>query len=373
MGRRGAARRAGDRSAGAHSTPSSWHGARLTVKVALFGAGRIGTIHAEDVVAHPRSELAAVVDEIPAAAQRLAGRFGVRVASAEAVFEDPSIDAILIASPNDTHADLIERGVAAGKAVFCEKPIDQSLARARRCLSRIRGAEGRLFLAFNRRFDPQFHALRQRIDAGEVGEVELVTIISKDPEPPPAEYIARSGGLFYDMTIHDFDMARYLLPDEPATVAAAGSSLVDAAVRAAGDIDTAVVTLTTASGRLAVITNSRRSGFGYDQRIEVLGSKGMLAAENPPRSTVVASTQQGITHDRPFDFFLDRYRDSYRLEWAHFIDVAEGRVKPLVSGRDGERALTLADVALESLRSGRRLEVPAFDPAASAGGREGER
>jgi myo-inositol 2-dehydrogenase / D-chiro-inositol 1-dehydrogenase len=337
----------------------------LSIRVALFGAGRIGTIHAEDVVAHPGSELAAVVDEIPAAAERLAGRFGARIASAEAVLADPGIDAVLICSPNDTHADLIERASAAGKAIFCEKPIDQDLARARLCLSRIRGREDGLFIGFNRRFDPQFHLVKQRVDAGEVGDVQLLTILSKDPEPPPAGYVERSGGLFRDMTIHDFDMARYLLPEEPVAVTAAGSSLVDPAIRAVGDIDTAVVMLQTSSGRLAVITNSRRSGFGYDQRIEVLGSNGMLSAGNPPRSTVAASTQAGITYDRPFDSFLDRYRDSYRLEWAHFVLVAEGRARPLVSGRDGERALALADAALESLRSGRRVQVPAVGDEAS--------
>ena len=345
----------------------------MSVRVALFGAGRIGTIHAEDVVAHPDSELVAVVDEIPAAADRLAGRFGARVASAEAVFADPGIDAVLIASPNDTHAGLIERASTAGKAIFCEKPLDQDLARARLCLSRIQGREDRLFIAFNRRFDPQFHLLKDRVDAGEVGEVRLLTILSKDPEPPPAGYVARSGGLFRDMTIHDFDMARYLLPEEPVGVSAAGSCLIDPAIRAAGDIDTAVVTLETASGRLAVITNSRRSGFGYDQRIEVLGTKGMLSAGNPLRSTVVAATQVGITYDRPFDSFLDRYRDSYRLEWAHFVQVAEGRVRPLVSGRDGERALALADAALESLRRERRVEIPAFEADAAREGRNGRR
>ena len=345
----------------------------MSVRVALFGAGRIGTIHAEDAVAHPGSELVAVVDEIPAAAERLAGRFGARVASAEAVFTDPGIDAVVICTPNDTHAGLIERASAAGKAIFCEKPLDQDLARARLCLSRIQGRENRLFIAFNRRFDPQFQLLKQRVDAGEVGEVQLLTILSKDPEPPPAGYVERSGGLFRDMTIHDFDMARYLLPEEPVGVTAAGSSLVDPAIRIAGDIDTAVVTLETASGRLAVITNSRRSGFGYDQRIEVLGSQGMLSAGNPPRSMVVASTQVGIIHDRPFDSFLDRYRDSYRLEWAHFVQVAEGQARPLVSGRDGERALALADAALESLRSERGVRVPAFEARASPDGRDGRR
>ena len=344
----------------------------MSIRVALFGAGRIGTIHAEDMAAHPGSELALVVDEIPVAAERLAARFGARVASAEAVFADPRIDAVLIASPSDTHADLIERASAAGKAIFCEKPIAQDLARARLCLSRIRGSEDRLFIAFNRRFDPQIYLLKERVDAGEVGEVQLVTILSKDPEPPPLDYIAHSGGLFRDMTIHDFDMARHILPEEPVAVIAAGSSLVDPAIRAAGDIDTAVVTLETASGRLAVITNSRRSGFGYDQRIEVLGATGMLSVCNPPSSTVVAATQRGVTHDRPFDFFLDRYRDSYRLEWAHFVEVAEGRMRPLVSGRDGERALALADAALQSLRSGRRVAVSAFEAGASRAGRGGE-
>ena len=344
----------------------------MSIRVALFGAGRIGTIHAEDMAAHSGSELAAVVDEIPAAAERLAARFGARVVSAEAVFADPRIDAVLIASPSDTHADLIERASGAGKAIFCEKPIAQDLARARLSLSRIRGSEDRLFIAFNRRFDPQIHLLKERVDAGEVGDVQLVTILSKDPEPPPLDYIAHSGGLFRDMTIHDFDMARHILPEEPVVVIAAGSSLVDPAIRAAGDIDTAVVTLETASGRLAVITNSRRSGFGYDQRIEVLGARGMLTVGNPPRSTVVAATHRGVTHDRPFDFFLDRYRDSYRLEWAHFVEVAEGRMRPLVSGRDGERALALADAALQSLRSGRRVEVSAFEAGASPAGRGSE-
>lgn len=345
----------------------------MSVRVALFGAGRIGSIHAENVAAHPDSALVAVVDVVRSAAKQMAGLYGARVLSAEEAFGEPEIDAVLIASPNDTHADLIERASAAGKTIFCEKPIDRDRARVRRVLSRIRGVEDRLFVAFNRRFDPQFAQLKQRVDAGEAGEVEMVTIISKDPAPPPASYLERSGGLFRDMTIHDFDLARHLLPEEPEEVMATGSSLVDPAIRSLGDIDSAVVTLKTASGRLAVITNSRRSGFGYDQRIEVLGTRGMISAGNPLRSTLSIATEEGIIYDRPFDFYLDRYRDSYRLEWAHFIEVAKGRARPKVTGHDGERALALADAALQSLQSRRWVPVAAIDNASVEGAEEGGR
>jgi myo-inositol 2-dehydrogenase / D-chiro-inositol 1-dehydrogenase len=324
---------------------------------AQFGAGRIGRIHAANVAAHPQARLKYIVDVQADAAQSLASAHGAQVADVATALADPEVTAVVIASSTDTHADLIERAARAGKAIFCEKPVDLSMARVEACLAVVRQAGVPLMLGFNRRFDPNFRELRRRVLAGAIGKVEQVVLTSRDPGPPPVSYIAVSGGLFRDMMIHDFDMARWLLGEEPVSVFASGACLVDPAIGAAGDIDTATVTLTTASGTHAVILNSRRATYGYDQRIEVLGAEGMVQALNRLESTVVQSGATGVVGEKPQHFFLERYMDAYRSELQHFIDAVNAGKAPDPTGADGMAALKLADAAAESLRSGQPVAV----------------
>jgi myo-inositol 2-dehydrogenase/D-chiro-inositol 1-dehydrogenase len=319
--------------------------------LALFGAGRIGRIHAANIGAHGRARLKYVVDVDTDAAGRIVAATGATRVETQAVLADAVVDALVIASPTDTHAALIEAGAAAGKAILCEKPVDLDARRARQCVAAADRAGILLAIGFNRRYDPSFRRLRQGIDAGEIGEVETVVITSRDPAPPPVAYVERSGGMFRDMTIHDLDMARWLLGEEPVEVTAQGSCLVDPAIGRAGDIDTAAVTLRTRRGRIAQIANSRRAAFGYDQRIEVCGSRGMLAAGNHRATSVEHATDLGYRRDPALPFFLERYADAYRLELDAFLRRLHGEQADLVSGADGVRALEIADACERSLRT----------------------
>jgi myo-inositol 2-dehydrogenase/D-chiro-inositol 1-dehydrogenase len=325
--------------------------------IALIGAGRIGRIHAANVAAHPGAALLAVTDADAAAAEGLAAAYGARVLSAEAAITAPDVAAVMICSPTDTHADLIEACARAGKAVFCEKPVDLDAARIRRCLEVVHAAGIPLMIGFNRRFDPSFARLKQRLEAGAAGAVELVTIISKDPAPPPVSYIARSGGLFRDMMIHDLDLARHLLGEGPVEVHAVGAALVDPAIGEAGDVDTAAVMLKTASGRIATITNSRRATYGYDQRIEVHGSAGLVRADNRRETTVEEADGTGFRIEPALPFFLERYAEAYRRELGHFLECLAERRAPSPSGEDGLRAQLLADAATEACRTGRPVRL----------------
>lgn len=329
----------------------------MTIVCCQFGAGRIGAIHAANLAQDPAFELRYVVDVNREAAEALAKKYGAEVSSIDAALTDPAVNAVIIASSTDTHADLIERSAKAGKAIFCEKPVDLSMERVKLCVSVVKDASVPVLMGFNRRFDPSFRALHDALTAGRVGKVELVQITSRDPSPPPPAYIAVSGGLFRDMTIHDLDMARWLLGEEPTEIMAVGSCLVDPAIGKAGDMDTAIVTLRTASGRIAQITNSRRAVYGYDQRIEVLGEKGMVAANNQTPTTVSISDTSGVTGDKPLHFFLERYAAAYKAEVEHFRDVVLGKAKPIVGIHDGEAALRLADAALESTKSGKLIKL----------------
>lgn len=324
-------------------------------KIALLGAGRIGRIHAANAMAHPDLTLSHVVDPLSDSANALAAQAGAQAVSLETVLADPSVAGVIVASSTDTHLDYSLQAHAAGKAIFCEKPIDMDLSRARGAAKALKDA--RLFLGFNRRFDPNFRALKARLDDRSVGRLESLQITSNDPAPPPVAYVKVSGGLFKDMAIHDLDMARWLLGEEPVEVFAWGSCLVDPAIGEAGDIDTARTILKTASGKLCVIGNSRRSGFGYDQRIEAYGSAGMIRADNVLESTVQMWTEGGAQADRFQNFFLDRYKDAYVAEMAHFADVVSGKAKPSVSYADGVAALALAEAAAESVKTGRPVKV----------------
>ena len=329
----------------------------MTLRFGLLGAGRIGKVHAKAIAADANATLVAVADAMAPAAKAIADQYGCEVRSIEAILAAKDIDAVVICTPTDTHADLIEAFAKAGKAIFCEKPIDLSLARVKACLKVVRDTKAVLMVGFNRRFDPHFVAVRAEIDKGTIGDVEMVTITSRDPGAPPVEYIARSGGIFRDMTIHDFDMARFLLGEEISEVSAMASVLVDPAIGKAGDFDSVQVMLKTASGKQALITNSRRATYGYDQRIEVHGSKGAVAAENQRPVSIEVATAAGYTRPPLHDFFMTRYTEAYAAEIAGFIQAALGKAKASPTGEDGLVALGLAEAALKSVAEGRVVKL----------------
>ena len=327
------------------------------LKVGLLGAGRIGQVHAVNIAGNPRSTLVAVADVYAQAAEKLAAEHGAEARSVEDILNDDNIDAVLVASSTDTHSDLIEAATAAGKAVLCEKPVDLSLERAKKCLAAASTTGKPVMIGFNRRFDPNFAAVRGALVSGEIGKAELLSVTSFDPAPPPVSYIKVSGGLFRDMMIHDFDMSNFLMGDRPVSVRAVGSSIVDPEIGEAGDVDTAVVTMTYADGRIAVIKNSRRAVYGYDQRVELLGSEGLLQAQNMLENTVLKSTTAGVVSAKPTYFFLERYMPAYAAEWEAFVSaVLDGTDMP-VTLEDGIAALAMAEAATESFKSGQAVDV----------------
>lgn len=331
------------------------------LRIGVIGAGRIGKIHAENI-AHlvPRARLEGVADvmmtpELEAWARGL----GARIVSKDpaALLSDPAIDAVIVCSSTDTHSDLTIAAAAAGKHVFCEKPVDLTVAKVRSALDAVKAAGVKLQVGFNRRFDHNFRRVRELTLSGAVGDVHIVKITSRDPAPPPAQYVAVSGGIFLDMMIHDFDMARFQAGSEVTEVHAVGAVLVDPAIGAAGDVDTAVVTLKFQNGAIAVIDNSRKAAYGYDQRVEVFGSKGAAQAENDAPSTVRLSTDAGVTSDKPLYFFLERYKAAFVDEMAAFVSaVLEGKAVP-VTGEDGLGDLLVALAAKKSLAEGRPVRV----------------
>lgn len=329
------------------------------LKVGLLGAGRIAGVHATAITSNPNSTLVAVSDFYAKAAETLAAQFGTQASTTEDILADKDIDAVLIATSTDTHSDLIEAATAAGKAVLCEKPVDLSLERARACQNAVAELGQPVMIGFNRRFDPNFSALKTASDAGEIGKPELLSITSFDPAPPPLEYVKVSGGLFRDMMIHDFDMANFIMGQAPVSVSAVGTSVVDPAIGAAGDVDTAIVTLTYADGRIAVIKNSRRAVYGYDQRVELLGSKGLLQAQNMLENTVVKSTTEGVTGAKPTYFFLERYMPAYAAEWAAFVDAIKSGKSVPATLDDGVAALAMAEAATLSAKSNAPVKMDA--------------
>jgi myo-inositol 2-dehydrogenase / D-chiro-inositol 1-dehydrogenase len=328
------------------------------IRFALFGCGRIGRVHADSIDVHPRAQLAWVYDPIESAAHEVAERHGAATApTVDAALDDPGVDAVVIASATATHVDLLTRAVRAGKAVLCEKPIDLDLARVDRCWTEIAALNPTVLLGFNRRFDPSFREVRDRIAAGDIGRLEQLTIVSRDPAPAPREYLAASGGLFRDMTIHDFDLVRFFL-GEVVEVYATGANVVADYIAELGDIDSAVVVLRGADGTLCHITNSRHSAFGYDQRLEAFGSDGMLSVGNQHPSSVRLSNANQTEAAREYlNFFLDRYTPAYRAELDHLISALEQGGQPSPGFADGREALALADAALESLRTGQMVRL----------------
>jgi myo-inositol 2-dehydrogenase/D-chiro-inositol 1-dehydrogenase len=328
------------------------------IGIALMGAGRMARVHAKAIRA-AGGRLVTVYDVVESAAKALASDTSASAArSAEEALNHSDVDAVLVATSSDTHVDFIIQAVKAGKAVMCEKPLAPNLSDAQRCINALGAKASNVFLAFNRRFDPGHAALKKAIDAGEIGNLEQLTITSRDPSPPPLDYIPNSGGLFRDMMIHDFDMARWILGEEPVSIHSRGSCLVDPQIGRLGDIDTACVTMVTLSGKQAVILNSRRAVYGYDQRIEAFGSAGMVISDNP-RATAVqrySSTSFGAP-DRVFTFYMDRYGHSYRMEIETFLGCVAAGTPPPINAIDGLRTAYLAEAAGASLRLGEAVEL----------------
>ncbi|GAA1079762.1 inositol 2-dehydrogenase [Tsukamurella spumae] len=328
------------------------------MRIAVLGCGRIGRVHADSVAASARAELAWVFDPVESSAREVGERYGAAWATdVETVLGAPDVDAVVVASPTPTHVDLLTRAVRWGRTVLCEKPIDLDIARVDACRADLGDLTAKVMLGFNRRFDPSFAEVRHRVAAREIGKLEQLTIISRDPTPPPAEYVAVSGGLFRDMMIHDLDMARFFL-GEVVAVSAQGANLVSTVFRDAGDVDGAVVTLKSADGRLATITNSRRCAYGYDQRLEAFGELGALSAANQHRTSVSFSGAAVTGAEGPvLNFFLDRYAPAYRAELEAFVTMTETGSPASPGFDDGRAALLLADAAALSLRSGAVVEV----------------
>lgn len=328
---------------------------------ALFGAGRIGVVHAANIAAsHPRAKLAYVYDLNRAAAEATAARYGAKVATGiDTALGDPSVAAVLIASSTDTHVELITAAARAGKAILCEKPIDLDIDRVERCGRAIAETGVPLQLGFNRRFDRSHRALREAVRAGDIGALELLVITSRDPGLPPVAYLKGSGGIFRDMTIHDFDLARFILGEDPVEeVYATGSILVNQQLHEFGDVDTAMVVMRAASGALVHINNSRRAVYGYDQRVEAFGANGMVQSDNLRASTLTRSGAQATDAKEPLlNFFIERYMQAYRDELTEFIEVVEGMKQPTAGFEDGRCALILANAAWEALRSGKSVRI----------------
>lgn len=330
------------------------------VGFALFGAGRIGRMHAENLAANPRARLVTIYDVAGAVAQEVAEKNGAAVApDVDAALGTDGVDAVLIASSTDTHVDLITAAAQAGKAILCEKPIDLDIARVNRCRDEIADYGVPVQIGFNPRYDPNHLALREAVRSGAIGKVEQIVITSRDPGPPSLDYLRVSGGLYRDMMIHDFDLARFVLgADEPVEVSAMGSVLVDPAIATVDDIDTAMVVMRTAAGVLCHINCSRRAVYGYDQRLEVFGDAGMVITGNRHPTTVERYTATAAAAKDPVvNFFFERYPEAFEAEINDFIDAVEGGRAPSVTFEDGRRALMLADAATESRKTGRTITV----------------
>jgi myo-inositol 2-dehydrogenase/D-chiro-inositol 1-dehydrogenase len=323
------------------------------INVCLFGAGLIGSVHAANLARHSKVRFRYIVDPRPEAAKRIADLSGAAIVDVDTALNDPDLNAVMIASATQTHADLAMAAAQRGKAIFCEKPIDLDLGRTDACLTAVAQAGVIFQIGFNRRFDPSFRALKQRVDAGDIGSVEQVIITSRDPEPETEGALEAGGGVFREMTIHDFDMARNLLGEEPVELFATGSCLVAPYYARLGDYDTAMFVLRTASGRQCHINNSVRASYGYDQRIEVHGSEGMLMAGNRTPTAVQLYNAKAVSSDKPLFFFVERYGEAYAAELDHFVSCVESGRQPDVGAEDGRKAMILCEAALASAKSGR--------------------
>ena len=330
------------------------------ITVGLIGTGRIGRLHAEHLAYRiPSARLAAIADTNKAAADECAAALNVSTVyeGPGPILADDKIEAVAICTSTDTHAQLIEEAAAAGKQIFCEKPIDYDLQKIDRALAAVETAGVKLQIGFNRRFDPNFLHVRETVAAGKIGTPHILRITSRDPAPPPIEYVKVSGGLFFDMTIHDFDMARYLIGAEVERVYATGRVLVDPRIGDAGDVDTAVITLEFEDGAIGTIDNSRQAVYGYDQRVEVFGSEGAISAENQTPNRTTLSTRDAVLSPVPLYFFLERYTDSFIAEMTAFIDAVRNDTEPPVGGRDGRIPVVIGLAAQRSLEEKRPVAL----------------
>jgi len=329
----------------------------MSLRFGVLGAGRIGQVHADGIAAAHGAVLTAIADPLAEAANAVQKRHGCDVRTIEQIEIADDIDAVVICTPTDTHAELIERFARAGKAIFCEKPVDLSISRVKDCLKVVEETNTFLMVAFQRRFEPDFNVLKQAIDDGRIGKVEMISLVSRDPGPPPYEYIERCGGIFRDMTIHDFDVARWLLGEEVETVQAAASVLVDPKIGELGDFDSVNVILRTASGRQCIISNSRRATYGYDQRIEVHGSLGAVSATNHAEARIEFAGPEGYTRPPNLHFFITRYAGAYAAEIVAFVEALTAGNPPPVTGQDGLFALAIAEAAARSVELGRTVSI----------------
>jgi myo-inositol 2-dehydrogenase/D-chiro-inositol 1-dehydrogenase len=330
----------------------------------VIGAGRIGKLHAENLSACiPNTSVKYIADIILDEAQKTAKKLHIPYATSNyrEILEDPEVDAVAICSSTDTHAQIIIESAAAGKDIFCEKPIDYDLTKIDAALNAVEKAGVKLQIGFNRRFDPNFRKLREMVADGKIGTPHILRIISRDPAPPPIEYIKVSGGIFFDMTIHDFDMARYMIDSEVSEIFVAGGVMVDPAIGDAGDIDTAVITLRFENGAIGTIDNSRQAVYGYDQRVEVFGSGGMVTAGNNLPDTHIYSNAEGVFSSKPLYFFLERYTESFLCEMRGFVDAIQTNGDPPVSGIDGRIPVLMGMAAKKSFLEGRPVKLSELD------------
>ena len=331
------------------------------IKVGIIGAGRIGKVHAQSIAYHiPEAEVVAVSDPfINAEIESFMKNIGVKKITKDYrdIINDPEIDAVLVCSPTATHSQYSIEAAEAGKHIFCEKPVDMDVERIKETIAAVEKAGVKFQVGFNRRFDHNFMKVKNLVKEGKIGDIHTVRITSRDPAPPPAEYVKASGGLFMDMTIHDFDMARFLSGSEVEEVFAYGAVLVNPEIGKAGDIDTAVITLKFANGALGIIENSREAVYGYDQRVEVFGNKGAVAVSNDTPSSAVLSTKEGVTGEKPLYFFLERYMESFTEEKRQFFAAIINNTPVPVGAMDGLKPVLIAKAALKSLKEGRPVKV----------------
>ncbi len=336
------------------------------LRLGIIGAGRIGKVHAETLSFRvPEAIPASIADVNGVSAKEVAERCGIsKVArSAADLINDPAIDAVLICSPTETHADLVIQAARAGKHIFCEKPIDASLARIDAALAEVKKSGVKFQVGFNRRFDANFARVRAAVERGEIGTPHLMHIISRDPAPPPVSYIKLSGGIFLDMTIHDFDMARFLVGDEVETIYAAGAARIDPEIAKAGDLDTVLLVLQFKNGVIGTIDNSRKAVYGYDQRVEILGSKGAISTGNCYPNQAILSTAAAIQRDLPLNFFMERYTESFVSELQAFVNAVREDKPVLVNGMDGRIAVLMGLAARKSYDERRPVQLEEVEQA----------
>ena len=327
----------------------------MRIKFAILGMGRIGKVHADTIQANSNAELAAIHDPINNEINRLQKRYSCQQMSLDDITNNDQIKGILICTPTDTHVDLIKRFLYTKKAVFCEKPLDLNLRKVKKLVQLVSESKSQVMLGFNRRFDPHFAKLKAHLTKKEIGVIEQITITSRDPNPPTIEYIKQSGGIFKDMAIHDLDMAVFLADEKIHSITALGSNFVSKKIEQAGDYDTATILMRTISGKQISIINSRRATYGYDQRVEVHGSKGSLKVNNPTLSEIELAKEAGTTKDRLHHFFMTRYIDAYKNQIDYFVDCIKKRSMPKPDSYDGYYALYLAENALKSAKKGRTV------------------